>query len=285
MGSDAAAAERFIYLATGPAKSEQRQHNGGQTAHDRGRFRNGDGGQREIVDGQAVVVAGVVDFSPPHPQRAAVGPGQIGDRPAETGRAIGAGVAVERGGAGTHNRRHEIESSAWRNPGGHGAKGVAEAVLKRHRLRTGVSTVAPLLTVVVHGERRDFLPGPVGKRGGNPTGNRAASRRAEVRSTGTDATQRALGIGSASKAVKRAGIAAAVTGGNRGNGGSRRRLPEQRPTGKGRVVGPGRRATGAERIKVLSVRRTGQRKRRIHACAARERAAQDQPFSQVQDFH
>ena len=203
-------------------------------------------GDRQVVDRQAVVATGVVDFRPAQPERGGFGPrvgGEV-DRAATVLRPAG-GVSIHSGSCAGGNGGGPVKVVTRCYPGGHLIKAGAVAVFQHHRLGGSIAAVAPLLAVEGDVEAADGAAAGVAEGQGKPAGHAAAGWRAEITARGTDTTKGPIAAATGSVAQEGAGIGCArigvvATDRNRRSG----RLAEQKPARQGLIVGPGVAASG-----------------------------------------
>ena len=247
-------------------RDDEVQRGGARIAFDHGRVRDGQCGQRraavrrdrELVDREAMVAAGVIGVGPSQQDLRTHRYRQAIDR--ETARdAVGGEVAVERtcgaarDGTGEVQRRHggarslEIGERACN-------RRRAEKVRERNRLRGG-RAVAPLLAHVGHIERRDRLARVVVQpRAPEQMANRGIAR--------AERPERALGRGSAAVAVEVAAVARAVVGNDR----EARARARVIPAGDRRVVGPCRGTARGQAVEALLIRVVGHIQEHLRGC-------------------
>ena len=122
-------------------------------------------GDRNIIDGKAVVTAGVIGIRPAQHDLGTGGNAQSGDS-RRTRLLIGGGVAIQRNSRQADGRTGEVESSdddTWTLELGQraGNRWTAQQVRERNSLRGCDATISPLLAGVTHVERRDRAAGIV----------------------------------------------------------------------------------------------------------------------------
>ena len=138
-------------------------------------FRHGAHGlDADVVDGQTVVIAGVVVFDPTHPQGGTGSPSG-GDFTAAASHQACA-VAVDGSSCGANDRRAEVEAAARSGPARGGGEGGAEGVFHHHGLSGGVAAIAPLLAVEGDLEAGQIGAGVVVQGHGDPASHGAGGR-------------------------------------------------------------------------------------------------------------